>query len=135
MEVAVRYQSQGGNTKQIAEAIADALGVSARPISSGLEGHVDVLFVGGGVYGGALRPELSKFLQGLDATAAGRIVTFSTSHRATKINELVAADVDGIPVDGQAFACVGKFLFFNRKRPDENDIQAAAAFARQVVEA
>ena len=50
MKVAVRYQTRGGNTKAVAEAIAKAAGVKAKPIDAPISEPVDLLFIGGGVY-------------------------------------------------------------------------------------
>lgn len=36
MKVAVRYYTQTGNTKKLAEAIADELGVEAKPVTDTL---------------------------------------------------------------------------------------------------
>jgi flavodoxin len=51
MKIAVIYHSRGGNTKIVAEAIAKAAGVSAEPIHVPLDAPVDLLLIGGGVYG------------------------------------------------------------------------------------
>ena len=37
MKVAVRYYTKTGNTKRLAEAVADAVGVEALPISTPVE--------------------------------------------------------------------------------------------------
>ena len=52
MNIAVRYCSLPGNTKAIAEEIADEVGVKAISISDEpeLKERVDVLFLGGGTY-------------------------------------------------------------------------------------
>lgn len=50
MKIAVRYQSRGGNTKAVAEVIANSLGVKAEAVDNAITQWVDVLFVGGGVY-------------------------------------------------------------------------------------
>ena len=60
MKVAVRYQSRGGNTKEIAEAIAKAADVKAEPIDISIDEPVDVLFVGGGVYAHTIDPSLKN---------------------------------------------------------------------------
>ena len=46
MKFAVRYYTQTGNTKKLAEAVAGALGVEALPITEPVKEPVDVLFLG-----------------------------------------------------------------------------------------
>ena len=46
MNIAVRYYTKTGNTKRLAEAIANAVGVEALPISVPITEHVDILFLG-----------------------------------------------------------------------------------------
>lgn len=79
MKIAVRYQSRGGNTKAVAEVIANSLGVKAEPVSSAIADWVDVLFVGGGVYMGKMDESLYHFLSELNSDHVGQIVCFSTT--------------------------------------------------------
>lgn len=46
MKFAVRYYTKTGNTKRLAEAVANELGVEALPISEGLNEQADILFLG-----------------------------------------------------------------------------------------
>ena len=46
MKIAVRYYTKTGNTKRLAEAIAEAVGAEALPISEAVEEPVDILFLG-----------------------------------------------------------------------------------------
>ena len=50
MNIAVRYQSRGGNTRAVAEVIAEVIGVKAETIDKPLDEKVDILFLGGGAY-------------------------------------------------------------------------------------
>ena len=79
MKIAVRYQSRGGNTKAVAEVIANSLGVKAEPVDSAITEWVDVLFVGGGVYMGKMDESLYNFLSELNSENVGQIVCFSTT--------------------------------------------------------
>ena len=56
MKFAVRYYTQTGNTKKLAEAVADALGVEALPITEPVEEAVDVLFLGNSYYAFSIAP-------------------------------------------------------------------------------
>jgi Flavodoxins len=79
MKIAVRYQSRGGNTRAVANIIAEVLGVKAEPIDVPLDENVDVLFLGGGVYKWDADPQLKEYLKNLDAQKIGQIVAFSTT--------------------------------------------------------
>jgi Flavodoxins len=78
MKVAVRYQSRGGNTKEVAAAIAIAAGVTSEPIDVPLDEGVDVLFVGGGVYAHTIDPSLANYLETLSPDVVKSIAAFTT---------------------------------------------------------
>ncbi|MBD5135182.1 MAG: flavodoxin family protein [Lachnospiraceae bacterium] len=44
MNIAVRYQSRGGNTKAVAEILAEALGTEALAINSPIQEYTGILF-------------------------------------------------------------------------------------------
>ena len=79
MKIEIRYQSRGGNTKAVAEAIARAAGATAEPVSVPLTGQADVLIIGGGVYGFELDSALIGFLNGLTPDSAKSVAVFSTA--------------------------------------------------------
>jgi len=79
MKIAVRYQSIGGNTKSLAEAIAIKAGVTAKPITEPLKEPVDLLFIGGGVYAHGLDDSLKSYLESLDGTTVKSVAAFSTA--------------------------------------------------------
>ena len=136
MTVAVRYQSRKGNTRKIAQAIAEAIGVEALPITEPLDGPVDLLFVGGALYAGGIEPKLEEFLKQLPADKIGKVAVFSTSVSPKTPLEQVKGILEGkgIAIMGKSFHSPGSFLFFNRKRPNTQDCEQAAAFAKQITE-
>jgi flavodoxin len=134
MKTAVTYYSKTGNTKKIAEAIAQAAGCTAVPIADILDDTVDMLFIGGAIYGSKLDPSLASFIGGLDPKKIKRAALFSTyvsADRATGfMKDLLSKQ--GIPVTG-SFSCKGKFLFWGRKHPNETDLEDAKKFAASVI--
>lgn len=80
--VAVRYYSKLGNTKKIAEAIAEGAGVEAVSIvgEPKLKEYVDILFLGGAPYADIMAPELRKYAEDLDPAMVGKVVLFTTSN-------------------------------------------------------
>lgn len=107
MKYAVRYYSKLGNTKKIAEAIAQGAGVTAVSVTDEpkLSEKVDVLFLGGAPYTNIMAPELRAYAEGLSADQVGRVVVFSTScwsHRtATALQKMMTEK--GISVDDDYF--------------------------------
>lgn len=79
MSIAVRYQSRGGNTKAVAEILADAFDTEALTVNSPIGEYTDVLFLGGGVYGGKMDHSLRTFIMQLSPDQVGCILAFSTT--------------------------------------------------------
>ena len=82
MNKAVRYFSKMGNTKAIAEAIAEGVAVPAVPITDEpeLKQRVDILFLGGAPYANIMAPELREYAERLDKNMVGRVILFTTSN-------------------------------------------------------
>lgn len=82
MTKAVRYYSKLGNTKTIAEAIAEGAGVTAVSITDDpeLTCYVDVLFLGGAPYANIMAPELKAYADKLEKRMVGKVALFTTSN-------------------------------------------------------
>lgn len=134
MTYAVRYYTQTGNTKRLAEAIADELGVEALPITAPISGKTDVLLLGNSYYAFTIAPEVRDFVSGLSKDNVGKIVNFGTAAmmKSTYKKVRAVADSAGIPVLDREFHCKGEFKGMNKGRPDENDLKAAREFARNI---
>lgn len=135
MKVAVRYYTKTGNTKRLAEAIAKALGVEALPISTPVAEQVDVLFLGNSYYAFSIDPEVRDFVRALDKSKVGKIVNFGSAAMLNSTYKKVKAEADkiGIPMDEREFHCKGEFKGIHKGRPNQDDLTAAAAFARKIV--
>ena len=135
MKIAVRYYTKTGNTKRLAETIANAVGVEGLPISTPVTEPVDVLFLGNSYYAFSIDPEVRKFVQGLDKKLVGKIVNFGSAAMLNSTYKKVKAEADkvGIPMDEREFHCKGEFKGIHKGKPDAEDLKAAAAFARTVV--
>ncbi len=135
MSVAVRYYSRGGNTKKLADAIGEAVGVEAKSIEAGLEEKVDVLFLGASVYAYGIDNNVKGFIAKLDPDQVGKIVVFSTSALAERAFPEVekAIKSSGLSVDERNFYCRGSFLMMHKGRPNAEDIENAKAFAKDIM--
>lgn len=135
MTIAVRYYTKTGNTKRLAEAVAEAVGVEALPISSPVAEPVDILFLGNSYYAFSIDPEIRAFLKTLSKDKVGRIVNFGSAAMLNSTWKKVKAEADklGIPMDKREFHCKGEFKGIHKGRPNEADLKAAADFAKALV--
>ncbi len=138
MKTWVLYYSKGGNTKKVAEAIAEELEVPKTeqvPPAYPPE-KVQLLFLGTGVYAGKPDPKMIEFVRTLNSDRVKNVAVFGTKggddKRAIETVKSLLKE-KGINVVDETFSCKGKyFIFFNRNKPDSEDIKAAKAFARKV---
>ncbi len=133
MNIAVRYFSRGGNTKKVAEAVAKAVGVSAKDCSEAIAEPVDLLFLGGSVYGFELDENIKNYIQALDPANAKNVALFGTSAIVKKGNPGMAKLLKekGIPVLENSFYCRGEFTLMHKGHPNDADLKKAADFATE----
>ena len=134
MKIAVRYQSRGGNNKLVAETIGKAVGVEAKPVTAELTEAVDVLFLGGAVYGMQTDASLQQFLDQLDAQKVKAVVPFACVGLVkTPIKRIrQAAKAKGIKVLPEA--PVIRLGFSHEAKPSAEKLREIAAYARSVTE-
>ena len=135
MKCAVRYYTKTGNTKRLAEAVAAALGVEAKPISEPVNEPVDILFLGNSYYAFNIDPEVRNFIQSLDSSKVGKIANFGSAAMLNSTYKKVKAEADqvGIPMVEREFHCKGEFKGVHKGRPNAEDLAAAAAFAKALI--
>jgi flavodoxin len=131
----VVYYSMGGNTKKVAEAIADELWVTAKNIKS-LENLPEdaFIFLGTGCYGSVLPGEIADFIQ-KNRLQGRKIALFTTSAFGWgKELSIVEKHIQekGVRIVGR-FNCYGQFLAVKRGHPDREDLEKARAFARSMI--
>ncbi|MBP5416856.1 MAG: flavodoxin [Clostridiales bacterium] len=132
MKIAVRYYTKTGNTKRMAEAVAQAVGVEAQPITTPVTEKVDILFLGNSYYAFSIDPEVRDFIKSLDKEKVGRIVNFGSAAMLNSTYKKVKAEADkvGIAMDPREFHCKGEFKAFHKGRPNEVDLKEVAEFAK-----
>lgn len=82
MNIAVRYYSRSGNTKAVAEAIAQACNTPAVSVdapNAALHEPADLLFIGGALYAYGLDSHLKAYLKTLNKDSVKKAAVFSTS--------------------------------------------------------
>ena len=134
MKIAIRYYTRGGNTKKLADAISQAVGVEAETTAEPLTEDVDILFLGSSVYAYGVDDEVKKFINDINVKV-GKVVGFSTAALIKSTHKQVAKLLAArqIPFAEEEFACRGSFAVMHKGKPDAEDCKAAAAFAKKVI--
>ena len=106
MNIAVRYYSRSGNTKLLAEAIANEVNVKAVSVDSvdaEIKESVDLLFIGGALYAYGLDKHLKEYLKTLKKEYIKKAVVFSTSWLSKHSIDLIkkALRENGIEVEDE----------------------------------
>ncbi|MDY5274941.1 MAG: flavodoxin domain-containing protein [Atopobiaceae bacterium] len=126
MKCAVRYYSRSGNTRLLAEAIADELGVEAVSADSSdatISGHIDVLFIGGALYAYGLDKKLVSYIRTLDGDMVGRAVLFSTTWLSKHSFDLMRKELEARGI------AVAERTFYAKNKPSAERLKEAKAFA------
>lgn len=136
MNIEVRYYSKSGNTKKVANAIAKQAGVSAKSIHEPIQGEVDILFLGTGIYAFDIDPELKEYISALNPISIKKVVVFSTAaivkSAYEKTKEYLQAQ--GLNVSENEYHCPGHYMILRTGRPNAEDIKKAEQFARSILE-
>ena len=136
MNMKVMYHSSTGNTKRIAEAIAETLDIKAEPIgAAALSEAVDLLFLGDGVYFGKPNKETVRFIQQLNPAIVKNVAVFATyggqANIGEKLKELLQSKQ--LHVVGEPFICKGKaWGILNRGEPNADCLSEACRYAESI---
>lgn len=134
MKIAIRYYTRGGNTKKLADAISKAVGVDAETTSVPLTEDVDILFLGSSVYANGVDDEVKKYIRGI-SVKIGKVVNFSTAALIQSSYKQVSKLLEEkhIPLAEEEFHCRGSFALLHKGRPNTDDCNAAADFAKKII--
>ena len=135
MKIAVRYYTRSGNTKKLAETIAQAVCAEAKDVSVALEEKADVLFLGCSYYAFDVDQAVKDFIV-QNKENIGKIVLFGTSAMMKSMKKPVmkVARTVNVAVADEDFHCRGQFGKIHMGRPNEDDLAKAAEFARGIYE-
>ncbi|WP_027430251.1 NADPH-dependent FMN reductase family protein [Lachnospira multipara] len=144
MKIAVRYfsKSKNENTRKLAKAMSEALGVEALDISHPVDKDTDILFLGNSVYYEDVDPNVKSFIDNLELEK-GTIYNFSSSairkstHSQIKkcIEERKRKGETGLKLSDKEFFCKGEFGLMHKDRPNSCDLMSIKDFAKNVVAA
>ncbi len=135
MNIQVRYYSKGGNTKKLADCIARTAEVQAQAIGNGAAEEADILFLGASVYWGGIDGRVKSYMEQLDPGKVREVVVFSTSALAQRAFPAMqkCLEKNGIRVAGESFYCRGEFAALHKGRPNQEDLEAAEQFTRDIL--
>lgn len=131
MNVAIRYYSMTGNTKKLADAIAEQTGVKAETVATPLTEKVDVLYLGSAVYAAGVDESVKTFIKE-NKDKIGKIVNFSTAALLPSTYNQVKklAEAEGIEIAEEEFHCRGAFAIMHKGRPNEKDLADVKEFVK-----
>ena len=135
-DVSVLVDSRGGNTRKVADAIADELGIKARDVTASSSDDGKILFLGSGTYGGKPGEVMMEFI-GSGNISGRKVAIFGTSASLAGGQKLISAMTDFLMQKGAtilgSYHCKGKFLFVNWGHPNKEDLDNARKFAREMI--
>ena len=136
MKIEIVYASMTKHTRKLADALALNLGIIAQDVKSNpVIDQCDLLFLGSGIYGGKLAPEIEEFAKKLTEANAKKVVIFKTSCSEKDITTDMQSVLTekGIFVYDKIYSCPGQFLILKIKRPNANDVTSFIQFAKQAI--
>ena len=135
MTVAIRYftKSKKGNTAKLASAIAEALALEPFTVESDLEGETDILFLVNAMYAASIDEEVKRFLE-RNASKIKCLVNVNSSASGASTLKVVskACKALNISVSDKEYHTVGSWIFLNKGRPNEEDLNRLKDFVKEV---
>jgi len=135
-DIAVFVDSRGGNTRKVADAIAEELGIKVGDVTASMPDDAKIMFLGSGTYGGKPGVAMQKFIESGNFTGR-KVALFGTSASPAGSEKMIAVMADALKLKGATilgnYHCRGKFLFTNWGRPNKEDLDNAKKFAREML--
>lgn len=146
-KIIVIYASKSGNTEKIAKSIAEQLNCEAVKVTqtspSGFDLEIyDWIFLGTGLYAGTPNEDIVKFLGNLNLKSQKQFALFITWGGASGSDKMALGKLrallknKGQKVLDEHFAAYGGWrgILMKRGHPKPEEIQAAAVWAKKVME-
>src|SRR5665647_3149879 len=134
-DVSVLVDSRGGNTRKVADAIADELSIKAENVTASFP-DAKILFLGSGTYGGKPGEAMLKFI-GSGNFSGRKVAIFGTAASLTGVQKMTVAMTDILKQKGAtilgSYHCKGKFFLVNWGHPNDEDLNNAKKFAREML--
>ena len=137
MKIAIRYftKSKKGNTLKLANVVSETSKVEALTIKHDLTEEVDKLFLVNAMYAFNIDKEVKEFLT-RNASKIKCIINVNSAASGSSTLKLVkeVADKLNIPVSEKEYHTVASWIFLNKGRPNEDDLNRLREFVKGVIE-
>ena len=134
MKYQVIYFSRKGSTKKLADAISSQLGVKPEDVKKAKLDQNAFIFLGSGCYGGKPSKVMKKFIENNDFKKIN-VALFGTSGggEGKEVEEMQdQLNKKEAKIKGKFF-CKAKFAFMNLERPNNEDLDKAKKFAKNMI--
>ncbi|MBQ6183893.1 MAG: flavodoxin [Clostridia bacterium] len=136
MKTAIRYftKSKKGNTKKLADAVSEALGIEALDVARDLDEKVDRLFLINAMYAANIDREVKEFLI-RNKENISEVVNMNTAASGASTWKAVKKVTDelGVNLSEKEFHCAASWIFINKGLPADDDLKRAGEFAASLV--
>jgi len=135
-DISVFVDSRGGNTRKVAGAIAEELGITASDVTTLPPDDAKILILGSGTYGGKPGEAMMKFI-GSGNFSGRKVAIFGTSASVAGGQNMIGVMTDLLQQKGAtilgSYHCRGKTFLVNWGRPNKEDLDNAKKFAREMI--
>ena len=134
MKIAIRYYTQTGNAKKLADAIAEELSLEAQDVTVALSEKTDIVFLCNSVHFAGADSSVKMFIKA-NKDKIGTLVNVSSAAiiASTYAQVKKVAEKEGVSISDKEFHCRGSFKMIHAGHPNEADLKAAREFAREIV--
>ena len=136
MKNAIRYftKSKKGNTYKLAKVVSEATGLDALTVENDLEEKVEQLFLVNAMYAATIDKEVKRFLE-RNKDKIGLIINVNSAASGASTLKAVkkVADKLGIKVSDKEYHTVASWIFLNKDRPNEDDLNRLKEFVKEVM--
>ena len=136
MKVQVLYFSKAGNATTVGDGIARHLKCKQDAIPPAYPAENEKIVFVGVDYKGKVEKKLMDFCNTLTTARTSNVAFFAVSKNGSADLSAYKAAVaaNGVNVIDDVYNCQGKFLFSGKGKPDQNDVNAAIAWADKVID-
>ena len=134
MSIAIRYftKSKKGNTKKLADAVSEAIGIEALDVTEDLTEKADRLFLINAMYAANIDGRVRDFLK-RNKEMIGEVINMNTAASGASTLNAVKKVTDelGIRLSEKEFHCAASWIFINKGLPTAEDFERAKEFAKE----
>lgn len=136
MKNAIRYftKSKKGNTYKLAKVVSETSGLDALTVENDLEEKVEQLFLVNAMYAATIDKEVKRFLE-RNKDKIGIIININSAASGASTLKAVkkVADKLNIKVSDKEYHTVASWIFLNKNRPNEEDLNRLKEFVKEVM--